>query len=58
MKLPAGFWILAAVAALATAAEAPGFKLTKKYPVPGDGGFDYIVFDGRPTVFMHRMARR
>jgi YVTN family beta-propeller protein len=46
MKLPAGFWILAAVAALATAAEAPGFKLTKKYPVPGDGGFDYIVFDG------------
>ncbi len=46
MKLPAGFWILAAVATLATAAEAPGFKLTKKYPVPGDGGFDYIVFDG------------
>jgi len=27
------------------AAEAPGFKVTKKYPVPGDGGFDYIVFD-------------
>ena len=46
MKLPAGFWILAAVAALATAAEAPGLKVTKKYPVPGDGGFDYIVFDG------------
>jgi len=45
MKLPTGFWILAAVTALATAAEAPGFKLTKKYPVPGDGGFDYVVFD-------------
>jgi len=45
MKLSTGFWILAAVATLATAAEAPGFKLTKKYPVPGDGGFDYIVFD-------------
>ncbi len=27
------------------AAEAPGFKVTKRYPVPGDGGFDYIVFD-------------
>jgi YVTN family beta-propeller protein len=28
------------------AAEAPGFKITKRYPVPGDSGFDYIVFDG------------
>jgi DNA-binding beta-propeller fold protein YncE len=27
------------------AAEAPGFKVTKRYPIPGDGGFDYIVFD-------------
>ena len=26
--------------------DAPGFKVTKRYPVPGDGGFDYIVFDG------------
>ena len=32
--------------AFAWRAEAPGFKLTKRYPVPGDGGFDYIVFDG------------
>jgi len=31
--------------AMAMAAEAPGFKVTKRYPVPGDGGFDYIVFD-------------
>lgn len=28
------------------AADAPGFKVTQRYPVPGDGGFDYIVFDG------------
>lgn len=34
------------LAALCGAAEAPGLKLAKKYPVPGDGGFDYIVFDG------------
>jgi DNA-binding beta-propeller fold protein YncE len=27
------------------AAEAPNFKVAKKYPVPGNGGFDYIVFD-------------
>ncbi len=34
-----------ALASLCLAADAPGFKLTKKYPVPGNGGFDYIVFD-------------
>jgi len=34
-----------ALAALCIAAEAPGFKLTKRYPVPGDGGFDYVTFD-------------
>ena len=27
------------------AADEPGYKVTKKFPVPGDGGFDYIVFD-------------
>jgi len=27
------------------AADETGFKVTKKYPVPGDGGFDYIAFD-------------
>lgn len=31
--------------ALCVGAEAPGFKVTKKYPVPGDGGFDYVTFD-------------
>ena len=26
-------------------AEAPGFKVTKQFPIPGDAGFDYIVYD-------------
>jgi hypothetical protein len=30
---------------MCAAVEAPGFKVTKKYAVPGNGGFDYIVFD-------------
>jgi DNA-binding beta-propeller fold protein YncE len=30
---------------LSAVAEVPGFKLAKKYPVSGDGFFDYIVFD-------------
>src|SRR5689334_1775207 len=34
-----------AIAVLCVAAEAPGFKVIKRYPVPGNGGFDYIVFD-------------
>ena len=33
------------LAALAMAADAPGFKLSKRFPVPGDGGFDYVTFD-------------
>jgi DNA-binding beta-propeller fold protein YncE len=37
--------LLLSVVSLVIASEAPGFKLTKKYPVPGDNGFDYIVFD-------------
>src|SRR5882762_4318096 len=46
MKTLARFWIFLAMAALCVAAgEAPGFKVTKRYPVAGDGGFDYIVFD-------------
>lgn len=45
MKIFAQCWMLLAVAALCVAAEAPGFKMTKKYPVPGDSGFDYIFFD-------------
>ena len=46
MKTPARFGIFLIAAAVLIAAEAPGFKVTKKWPVPGDGGFDYIVFDG------------
>jgi hypothetical protein len=38
--------VVLSLAALGVAADAPGFKLAKKYTVPGDGGFDYIVFDG------------
>src|ERR1700730_18500666 len=45
MKTLARFWIVLAIATLCVAAEVPGFNVTKKYPVPGDGGFDYIVFD-------------
>jgi DNA-binding beta-propeller fold protein YncE len=45
MKTLARFWMFLGIAALCVAVEVPGFKVTKKYPVPGDGGFDYIVFD-------------
>jgi len=47
LKSLARFAALLAAAALSFGAgEAPGFKLTKRYPVPGDGGFDYVTFDG------------
>ena len=36
---------LLCAATLGYAADAPGFKVTTKYAVPGDGGFDYIYFD-------------
>ena len=45
MRIPNRLWIGLALAAVCVAAEAPGFKVTRKYPVPGGGGFDYIVFD-------------
>src|SRR5205823_13611483 len=44
-KMLVRFCAFIAIAVLCIAAEAPGFKVTKKYPVPGNGGFDYIVFD-------------
>ena len=43
---------IARVCLLLTAAEvglmagAAGFQVTKRFPVPGNGGFDYITFDG------------
>ena len=45
MKMLARIWTFFLMAVLCSAAVAPGFKVTKKYPVPGDGGFDYITFD-------------
>lgn len=40
-----GALLLTLTAMLSFAAEAPGYRVTQRYPVPGDGGFDYIVFD-------------
>src|SRR5438445_13885706 len=45
MKKILALVICTALSGLCLAANSPGFKVTKKYPVPGDGGFDYIVFD-------------
>ena len=46
MKKLIGLWIATfSLAGLCLGADASGFKLTKKYLVPGDVGFDYIVFD-------------
>lgn len=46
MKRVLGLVILLAVSGMCIAEDAPGFKVTKRYPVSGDDGFDYIVFDG------------
>lgn len=45
MKILTGFCMTLALAAVCLAGEAPGFKVTRRYPVPGDGGFDYVTFD-------------
>ena len=45
MKAIQRFVTFLALAAVCTAADAPGYKVTKKYPVPGDGGFVYVTFD-------------
>jgi DNA-binding beta-propeller fold protein YncE len=42
MKTLLAFFTLAA---LCLAGDAPGFKVTKRFAVPGDGGFDYVTFD-------------
>jgi len=46
MILRSRFAVFLSVAAMCCAADAPGFHAEKKYPVPGNGGFDYITFDG------------
>ena len=45
MKIFFSLLMLLGLGATCIAADAPGFKVTKRYPVPGNGGFDYIVFD-------------
>ncbi|HTF69069.1 MAG TPA: YncE family protein [Edaphobacter sp.] len=45
MKTIAKLAVCLVVAAASFAANAPGFKVANRYPLPGDGGFDYIVFD-------------
>lgn len=45
MKSIARLAAFLSISALCFAADAPGFKVTKRYPVPGDGGFDYVTFD-------------
>src|SRR6266404_2677251 len=37
--------LVLALGTICSAADAPGFKVTKRFPIPGDSGFDYIVFD-------------
>src|ERR1700758_31419 len=38
--------MLLSASAVLFAADAPGYKVAKQYPVPGNGGVDYILFDG------------
>ena len=45
MKKTLALVICTVLSGICLAADAPGFKVTKRYPVPGNGGFDYIVFD-------------
>ncbi len=45
MLTPPRFFAFLMIPALCIAADAPGFKITKHYAVPGDGGFDYVTFD-------------
>jgi DNA-binding beta-propeller fold protein YncE len=40
-----GASLVLALGTIGSAADAPGFKVTKHYSIPGDSGFDYIVFD-------------
>ena len=38
--------LLSAVALVAFAADSTGYKVTSRFHVPGDGGWDYITYDG------------
>ena len=46
IKILVRVWLVLSLVAVCVATDASGYKVTRKYPVPGDGGFDYIVFDG------------
>ena len=41
---------LLTLALLAAGADAPGYHLLKTVPIPGDGGWDYLIADKMVTV--------
>src|ERR1700686_4854848 len=46
MRILAQIWIVGLAAAACFAEDAASeFKITQRYPVSGDGGFDYLLFD-------------
>jgi DNA-binding beta-propeller fold protein YncE len=45
MKKTLGLFLLLALTGMCIADDVPGYKVTKRYSVSGDGGFDYIFFD-------------
>src|SRR6202140_951297 len=46
MRILTQMWIVVLAAATCFAADAASeFKITQRYPVSGDGGFDYLLFD-------------
>jgi YVTN family beta-propeller protein len=46
MRILTQIWIVVLAAGACFAADAASeFKITQRYPVSGDGGFDYLLFD-------------
>ena len=45
MRILARIAIMLLVLVVCRAAEVSGFRVTKTYSIPGEGGFDHIVFD-------------
>ncbi len=45
MRVLSRIAIILLLVAMCAGKDVPGFKVTRTYPVPGEGGFDYIVFD-------------
>jgi len=46
MRVLTRLFLVLWLSGLAFAGEAPGFHVGGRFAVPGDGGFDYITFDG------------